>query len=94
MGNPAALDFLRWVQRGAIDVDAPQAGSLAEVLSISQRFADLPFDLADASVAEAAGRLGIGAVVSIDSDFDVYRSKAGKRLTNLLTAHAPAPRRR
>jgi uncharacterized protein len=92
VGNPAALDFLGWVQRGAIDVDGPAAGTLAEVLSISQGFADLPFDLADASVAEAADRLGIGAVVSIDSDFDVYRSKAGKRLTNLLIASAPRRR--
>lgn len=92
VGNPAALDFLGWVQRGAIDVDRAEAGSLAEVLSIRQRFADLPFDLADASVAEAAGRLGIGAVVSIDADFDVYRSKAGKRLTNLLTMSAPGRR--
>ena len=54
------------------------------MLAISQRFASLPFDLADASVAEAAQRRRIRRVLSIDADFDVYRDKAGKPLRNLL----------
>jgi hypothetical protein len=82
--NGAALDLLRWVQRGAVAIDRPDDVSLSEVLAISQRFADLPFDLADASVAEAAQRLRIRQVLSIDADFDVYRDKAGKPLRNLL----------
>jgi predicted nucleic acid-binding protein len=84
VGNPAALDFLRWAQRGAITFDLPDAGSLAEVLAISERFKDRPFDLADASVAEAAARLKIRHVLTLDADFDVYRDKAGKALVNLL----------
>ena len=84
IGNAAALDFLRWAQRGAIAFDLPGAGSLADVLSISERFSDLPFDLADASVAEAAARLRIRHVLTIDADFDVYRDKAGKPLVNVL----------
>ncbi|MBP7667645.1 MAG: type II toxin-antitoxin system VapC family toxin [Burkholderiaceae bacterium] len=82
--NGAALDLLRWVQRGAVEIDRPDDTSLAEVLAISQRFASLPFDLADASVAEAAQRRRIRRVLSIDADFDVYRDKAGKPLRNLL----------
>jgi len=84
--NGAALDLLRWVQRGAVDIDRPDDTSLAEVLAISQRFASLPFDLADASVAEAAQRRRIRRVLSIDADVDIYRDKAGKPLTNLLRA--------
>ena len=82
--NDAALDFLRWVDRGALLVDVPESSTLAEVLAISERFADLPFDLADASVAEAAARLGIDRVLTIDADLDVYRERSGKRLTNVL----------
>ena len=84
ISNDAALDFLRWAQRGGLSFDRPEDGSLAEVLSISQRFADLPFDLADASIAEAAARLKIKHLLSIDADFDVYRDRAGKPLVNLL----------
>lgn len=84
--NDAALDFLRWAQRGALAFDLPQASTLPEVLSLSERFADLPFDLADASIAEAAARLKLKHILSIDADFDVYRDRAGKPLLNLLRA--------
>lgn len=82
--NDSALDFLRWAQRGAITLDRAAEGSLTDVLRLSERFADLPFDLADASIAEAATRLKIRHLLSIDADFDVYRDRAGKPLTNLL----------
>lgn len=82
--NGAALDLLRWVQRGAVEIDQPDDGSLAEVLAISRGFASLPFDLADASVAEAAQRRRIRRVLSIDADVHVYRDKSGKPLVNVL----------
>jgi predicted nucleic acid-binding protein len=83
--NQAALDFLRWVQRGGLALHGAVDGSLTEMLRISERFADLPFDLADASIAEAAARLKLKHVLSIDADFDVYRDRAGKPLVNLLS---------
>lgn len=82
--NEAALDFLRWAQRGALTCDAPVQASLSSVLQISVRFASLPFDLADASIAEAASRLKIRHILSVDSDFDVYRDPAGESLLNVL----------
>ena len=82
--NQAALDFLRWAQRGGIGLDSPGDLSLADVLAISERFASLPFDLADASIAEASARLRIAHILSIDADFDVYRDRAGAPLVNLL----------
>ena len=86
ISNDAALDFLRWANRGGVDIDMPAPSSLAEIVSISERFADLPFDLADASVAEAAGRLQIKHVLTIDSDFTVYRDQHGRALLNALAA--------
>lgn len=82
--SDAALDFLRWVQRGGLALDRAADGSLTEVLRISERFASLPADLADASIAEAAARLKIRHLISIDADFEVYRDRAGKPLRNLL----------
>lgn len=84
IGNDCALDFLRWVQRGGLTLDRTVDGSLTEVLRISERFASLPFDLADASIAEAATRLKLRHLLSIDADFDVYRDRAGRPLVNLL----------
>jgi len=85
IANDCALDFLRWAQRGGIAFEAAVPGSLTEVLRIiSERFADLPFDLADASIAAAATRLRIRHVLTIDADLDVYRDTGGKPLVNLL----------
>jgi predicted nucleic acid-binding protein len=84
IANDCALDFLRWAQRGGIALDGAAPGSLTEVLRIAERFADLPFDLADATVAEAAARLRVRHILSIDADFDVYRDRANKPLVNLL----------
>ena len=82
--NEAALDVLRWALRGGITVDGAPQDALVSVLAISERFADLPFDLADASIAEAAERLRLRRILSVDSDFDVYRDHGGRPLQNLL----------
>ena len=84
IASEAALDFVRWAQRGALTFDRADDSSLPEVLRISERFADLPFDLGAASIAEAAARLKLKHILSIDADFDVYRDRAGKPLVNLL----------
>jgi predicted nucleic acid-binding protein len=84
VANGAALDFLRWAQRGGVRLDRAEDGSLADLLLACERFADLPLDLADASIAEAAMRLKLRHVASLDADFDVYRDRAGKPLVNVL----------
>jgi uncharacterized protein len=84
VANDCALDFLRWAQRGGITLEGAAPGSLTEVLHIAERFADLPFDLADATVAEAAARLRVRHILSIDADFEVYRDRSNKPLVNLL----------
>lgn len=82
--NDAALDFLLWLERGALQVDSPPELAVPTVRRICQRFASLPLDLADASIAEAAERLDVQHILSIDADFDVYRNSKGVPLTNLL----------
>lgn len=72
------------MQRGALSLDRAVEGSLTEVLRSGERFANLPFDLADASIAETAARLKLRHVLSIDADFDAYRDRAGRPLVNLL----------
>lgn len=46
----------------------------------------MPFDFADASVAELAARRGLSDLLTIDSDFDIYRDARGKALRNALRA--------
>lgn len=90
VGDPAALDFLRWIERGGVQLDTPAPTSFHTVLDISQRYRDLPFDFADASVAELAARHGLSEVLTIDSDFDIYRDGRGRALHNVLRGAIPA----
>ena len=52
--------------------------------------ADLPMDLADASLIRLAENLGVLDVLTLDRrDFGIYRTARGKALRNVLdTAHA------
>jgi uncharacterized protein len=84
IGDDAANDFLTWIEHGGIALDSPAPASFHDVLEISRRYKNVPFDFADASIAELAARLGLTDVLTIDSDFDVYRDARGRPLRNAL----------
>ncbi len=54
---------------------------------LMRQYADLPMDLADASLVLLAEELGEGRIVSTDgSDFHAYRWKSQHPFSNLLLA--------
>ena len=89
-------DFLRWVGRGGVTVVDVPASALSGLADRIDKYADLPMDLADASIIWLAESLGLLDVVTIDRrDFGIYRTARGKTLRNLLfDAPTPAPVRR
>ena len=91
VGKPAELDFLSWIERGGLRIDALEHASIGAIRALVEKYRDLPFDLADASVAVLAEEQGIEQVLTIDTDFDIYRDRRGRPLRNLL---AEASRRR
>ncbi len=91
VGKQAEIDFLEWVVAGAVSVADLGNAELIGMVELIRKYRDLPFDFADASIAELAAGMGIDQVLSIDSDFDVYRSAQGKPLRNLL---GPGSRKR
>ncbi len=55
------------------------------VAGLMEKYADLPMDLADASLVWMAGESGISEVMTLDgTDFGIYRLPGGQRLKNLL----------
>ncbi len=87
VGKQAELDFLAWAESAGLAVVAQDAASLPRIRTLIEKYHDLPFDFADASVAVLAGESGVAQVLTLDRDFDIYRDASGKRLRNLL---APA----
>jgi hypothetical protein len=84
VGQQAELDFLAWVDRGGVTIASQEAGAVQAIRALMEKYRDLPFDFADASVAVLAAELGIEQVLTLDRDFDIYRDAHGKRLKNPL----------
>lgn len=80
----AVAGFLEFVGRGGLTVSDLTVADLSIVLALMQKYADLPMDLADASLVVLAERLDLNAIVSLDSDFAVYRLRGKRPFKNLL----------
>jgi len=57
---------------------------VARIRELLEKYRDLPSDLADVSLLIASEVSGIDKILSIDSDFSVYRTIKGHHLQNVL----------
>ncbi|MBW0435468.1 PIN domain-containing protein [Leptospira yasudae] len=80
----AQSDFLEWIERGSIQILDISVEDLRYIKNRMKKYSDLPMDLADASLMCIAEREGIERIISIDSDFSIYKTLKGKFLQNLL----------
>ncbi len=80
----AQLNFLRWLERGALRVEWAGKEDLGRIIQLFERYSDLPMDLADASLVALAERLDIREIATFDSDFEIYRVHGKSRFTNVL----------
>ncbi|MCP9904266.1 PIN domain-containing protein [Cyanobium sp. BA5m-21] len=76
-GNPAVLaaqnHLLIAVSRGGIEAINLLPEDYARVAELNGRYADLPGDFADLTLVCLSERLDIAEILTLDSDFDVYR---------------------
>jgi uncharacterized protein len=83
-------NFVRWVGRGGITVIDVPASAIAALADRMDKYADLPMNLADASLIWLAESLGVMDILTIDRrDFGIYRTLRGKALRNVLLESAP-----
>jgi hypothetical protein len=72
-------------QRGAFQVFEITLAHRHRIVELMRRYANLPMDLADASLVVLAEELGHGRILSTDKrDFATYRWKQHKPFENLL----------
>lgn len=72
------LEFLKWIELGGITVYNISQDEISHIRVIMKKYSDIPMDLADASLMYVANREKIKTIVSIDSDFDIYRTLKNK----------------
>jgi uncharacterized protein len=78
--------FFLWIERGGLQIVDLGEGSIAGLIGLIKKYADLPMDLADATLMLYAEKAGIREVLSIDSDFNVYRTAKKDYLVNVFTS--------
>lgn len=85
LGNASQRSFVEALGAGAsalFDLRPEHAPRISELMA---SYADLPMDLADASLVLLAGELGHGRILSTDlRDFGTYRWKRHEPFENLL----------
>lgn len=87
-GNFAQVKFLKDLSSGAADIFHLQDQHLTRMIELMNQYADLPMDMADASLVVLAEHLGHGKVLSSDRrDFHIYRWNNTQPFENLLLKH-------
>lgn len=68
------IDFLKWVELGALTLYPIEQSELREIIKMMSKYTNVPMDLADSTLMYIAQKENIRNIVSIDSDFDIYRT--------------------
>ncbi|MDR1785563.1 MAG: PIN domain-containing protein [Spirochaetaceae bacterium] len=80
----AQIDLLEWVLNKGIILEEIEEDDMARIIDLTRKYADVPMDFADATLVVAAERTGVRSIISIDSDFDIYRLPGKVRIRNLF----------
>lgn len=82
--QPAQLDFIQWIKDGAIEIVDITGLDFALIHTYMLKYSDTPMDFADATLVILAHKLKVNRIITLDTDFDVYRTVTGKRFQNLI----------
>ncbi len=78
------INFLEWIMLGGILLYEIKQTDLGKIIELTKKYSDRPMDFADATLVLAAEQSGIKKIISIDSDFDVYRLPGKVRIENIF----------
>jgi hypothetical protein len=80
----AQIDCLTWIKRRGLAVFDLTSDHIERLIELIEKYADLPMDLADASLCVASEVLRSADIATIDSDYEVYRPTGVPSFNNVL----------
>ncbi len=80
----AQIDLLKWIINGGVTLHCITSPDIVRVRELTEKYRDRPMDFADATLVTAAERTGIREIVSVDSDFDIYRLPGEEHIQNVF----------
>ena len=78
------MNFLKWIERGALSIMSLSDKQIPRLIELSEKYSDIPMDLADATMILISKFESIDEIITIDSDFYMYRNIRNKYLVNLF----------
>jgi len=80
----AQTDFLKWIRLGGLKVEDIKTEEIDKIIKLSEKYSDIAMDLADATLIVISERLGIKEIITIDSDYYIYRTTARECFINIF----------
>ena len=78
------LDFLQWVALQGVLLQEISQQHISRIIELTRKYSDRPMDFADATLVIAAEKTGIRKIISIDTDFDIYRLPNKVQIENVF----------
>ncbi len=76
--------FLEWVMKEGLIIHEIKQENIIRIIELTKKYCDRPMDFADATLVIAAEQTGIKKIISIDSDFDIYRLPGKVKIENVF----------
>ncbi|SDC82055.1 MULTISPECIES: type II toxin-antitoxin system VapC family toxin [unclassified Candidatus Frackibacter] len=78
------IDFLKWIERDALSVIQIAKENISRIIQLSNKYSDVPMDFADATLIILSELEGIKEIISIDTDFYIYRNIRNEYVKNIF----------
>ena len=78
------IDLLEWIMKEGVLLQEITLKDISRIIELTRKYCDRPMDFADATLVIAAEKTGIKKIISIDSDFDIYRLPRKVKIENVF----------
>jgi len=79
------VHFLEWVMKKGVIIYTVRQHNISRIVELIIKYSELAMDFADATLDNAAEEMGIKKIISIDSDFDIYRLPGKEWIANIFS---------
>jgi predicted nucleic acid-binding protein len=76
--------FFEWIMKEGVLLQEIQQRDITRIIELTKTYSDRPIDFADATLVITAEKTGIREIISIDSDFDIYRLLGKEMIRNVF----------
>jgi hypothetical protein len=78
------IDLFKWIRLGGLIIEEVSIDDIDRIIALSEKYSDIPMDLADASLVVLSEKLKIKEIITIDSDYYIYRTIEKEMIKNIL----------